>query len=71
MDGATAGDYTREKGFLAYYEICEKLQEKIGVMCGMKSKEYLLLIQMKRQRMDHLNGLVLMMLKVLGLKLSI
>ena len=24
--GATAGDYTREKGFLAYYEICEKLQ---------------------------------------------
>ena len=26
ISGAKAGDYTREKGFFAYYEICEKLQ---------------------------------------------
>jgi len=25
-DGCSAGKYTREKGFLSYYEICEKLQ---------------------------------------------
>lgn len=25
-DGGKAGDYTKEGGFLAYYEVCEKLQ---------------------------------------------
>ena len=28
ISGGKAGDYTREKGFFAYYEICEKLQVK-------------------------------------------
>lgn len=28
LEGAKQGDYTREKGFLAYYEVCEKLQTK-------------------------------------------